>query len=287
MAEDLAALSIDLAAPVSYHVPVENRRGEIVWNVTEYQRFGDERTRPFFDLIARVPDMPVTRAADLGCGTGALTAVISDRWPQARVTGVDSSPEMLRDALTRARAGRLEFVEQDIARWRPAEPVDLILSNAALHWVADHDQLLEDLARSLVEGGRLAVQMPGNFGAPSHTAIKELAGSPAWKHRLEGATHPENVRSLDWYVEKLAALGFEAIDAWETTYGHLLPGEDAVLRWVEGTALRPVLERLDDDEKLRFREALAQLLRHHYPPRPHGTWFPFRRLFFVARKCRK
>ncbi|MGW3255053.1 trans-aconitate 2-methyltransferase [Streptomyces fungicidicus] len=263
------------------------------WDPAQYLRHAGHRARPFTDLLARVPGLPgdPPRVADLGCGAGNVTALLAGRWPTALITGYDNSPEML----GRARAdhggpvsggGRLDFAHADVRTWTPDEPYDLIVSNATLQWVPGHVERFADWIAGLAPGGTFAFQVPGNFDAPSHTLMRDIAGSPRWRDRLDGVLrHDDAVLRPEAYLEHLTALGCAA-DAWETTYVHLLTGEDAVLDWVKGTGLRPVLTALADDPRARdafvaeYRTALCAA----YPTGPHGTPFPFRRVFAVARK---
>ncbi|MGW0598632.1 trans-aconitate 2-methyltransferase [Streptomyces sp. NPDC002776] len=253
------------------------------WDPAQYLRHAGHRARPFADLLAQVTDLPgdAPRIADLGCGPGNVTAVLTERWPTARVTGYDNSPEMLAHA--RAHAGpRLDFAHADIRTWTPTEPYDLIVSNAALQWIPGHADRFGDWIDALAPGGTFAFQVPGNFDSPSHRLMRELAD----RHGLDGTLrHGDAVLTPAAYLERLTALGC-TVDAWETTYIPLLSGEDPVLDWVKGTGLRPVLTALADDPEAT--EALLAeyraALRAAYPAGPHGTLFPFRRIFAVARK---
>lgn len=254
-----------------------------MWDAEQYEKFRGERTRPFFDLLSRIPDESYRSIVDLGCGTGDLTAALADHWPEARVIGVDTSDEMLAAAGERAEPGRLDFVKDDIATWRAAQPVDLIVSNAAFHWVPDHDALIGRVAACLGPKGVLAVQMPANFESPSHTLLQETAADGSWAGKLEGRLRHDIVLPPGRYVDIAQARGLR-IDAWETVYQHVLPGKDAVLEWVKGTALRPLLKELEGAERDEFLSVYAAGLRAAYPETPSGTIFPFRRVFFVARK---
>lgn len=255
----------------------------MAWDVAQYETYRDERARPFIDLVSRIPNARPRTVIDLGCGTGELTRGLLDRWPDARIVGVDNSAEMLAAAAPRAVEGRLRFVAGDARSYAADEPVDVLLSNAVLHWVPDHAPLLERLVAQLAPGGTLAVQMPSNFDAASHMLIAETAADGPWAAKLAGAAHHAAVHPLPWYGERLLAAGLE-VDAWETVYLHVLRGDDAVLEWVKGTALRPVLALLTAEERPRFLDAYGARLRAAYPRGEHGTLFPFRRMFFVARK---
>jgi trans-aconitate 2-methyltransferase len=254
-----------------------------MWDPNAYLRFTDERSRPFVELVARIAAPDPRVVVDVGCGPGHLTAMLAERWPGAAVVGVDSSPEMV----TRARADhpRVTFVEGDAGAWAPEEPVDVIVSNAALQWVPEHDRVITRMVGWLRPGGWLAFQVPGNFAAPSHRIITEVRTSPRWNDRLgEGAGREAAVLDPAQYAAQLHALDC-AVDAWETTYLHVLQGDDPVLRWVTGTALRPALARLDDPaERDAFLDEVGARLRDAYPPSPHGTVFPFRRIFVVAQR---
>jgi trans-aconitate 2-methyltransferase len=199
------------------------------------------------------------------------------------VTGVDSSPEMLSRAAASAVPGRVEFLRGDVREWAPPEPVDVVVSNAVLHWVPGHEQLIPRWAGRLRPGGWLAVQVPGNFRAPTHALLAELCRSPRWASRLaDAAPRPDTVLEPAGYFDVLTAAGL-APDVWETTYLHLLSGADPVLDWVRSTVLRPVLALLEDDAAAEFTAEYATALRSAYPVRADGTTLlPFRRVFAVA-----
>ena len=214
--------------------------------------------------------------------TGEQTATLLNRWPASRILGIDSSPEMLRKAEAVAQSGKLEFRLADITDWRPDQPVDIILSNAALQWLPDHEQLFPRLASFLSDHGTLAVQMPNRFRAPSQRAIEETIADGPWRDRLSNVgLHQKSVLPTEDYARLLMRLGF-TVNAWETTYFHILHGENASLEWLKGTALRPLLAALDPDQQTEFQRALAARLNLAYPPRDGITFFPMQRLFVVA-----
>jgi trans-aconitate 2-methyltransferase len=258
------------------------------WDPQQYVRYADERGRPFHDLLARVaPDRPPSSVVDLGCGPGTLTATLAQRWPEATVTGVDSSAEMIEECA--AVAGpRLRFVRADLRSWTPDRPVDVIVSNATLQWVPDHLALLPTLIGALADGGLLALQVPGNFHEPSHTLLRDLRESPRWRDLLGRHVTPDldraaSVGTPQDYLAALAGAGCRA-DVWETTYLHLLSGPDPVLEWMRGTGARPTLAALPPDAREEFEREYAGLLRAAYPEHDHGTVLPFRRIFAVARR---
>ena len=254
------------------------------WDPGEYLQFGDERGRAFVDLVARVPAEAPRRVVDLGCGPGNLTRLLSRRWPDAAVEGVDSSREMVERATSDGETDRLRFRVGDLRDWSPEEPVDVLLSNATLQWVPGHLDLLARLVSAVRPGGWLAFQVPGNFGERSHTAIAELRAAPRWRERLAGL-EIEQPSSEDpaVYLSTLVGLGCTA-DVWETTYLQVLKGPEAVIRWISGTGLRPVLGALDDAERADFVAEYRALVAPAYPERSWGTVLPYRRIFAAARR---
>ena len=255
----------------------------MAWNPETYLEFSDLRLRPALDLLGRIGLEQPRRIYDLGCGPGNVTARLRRRWPDADITGIDNSPEML----ARARAEHFDIVWQqdDIAEWRPPAPADLIFSNAALHWLDRHDILLPRLFAGLAPGGVLAVQMPRNFSQPAHALMRQCAQEAQWSARLLPLLRPEPVAEPSAYWRWLAQVGAE-LDIWESEYLQVLDGEDAVLEWMRGTALVPLLDVLDGDEQWALLDALRQLLAASYPPEANGaTLFPFRRLFLLARRA--
>ncbi|MEV7775308.1 methyltransferase domain-containing protein [Kitasatospora sp. NPDC086791] len=266
-----------------------------VWDPTQYLRFADERTRPLRDLLARVPALPhpgEETILDIGCGPGNSTAVLRERWPHARLTGVDNSAPMLATARTEGEP-TADYLLADARDHDPAPArPDLIVSNATLQWLnpdgpeqgraGGHLDLVQRWAAAVNPGGAVAFQVPGNFDAPSHALLADLRRSPRWRGRLgEDAVRP-GVHPPERYLDALAAAGCLP-DVWETTYLTALPGPDPVLEWVKGTALRPVLTRLADPaDRAAFLAEYGRLLREAYPAGPAGTVFPFRRIFAVG-----
>jgi trans-aconitate 2-methyltransferase len=260
------------------------RSASPTWDAAQYLRFAGERMRPAVDLLHRIPaELAPRRVIDLGCGTGEITLALKARWPQAEVTGLDSSAAMLEKA--RGLGGEVAWLQADIAGWSSAQPFDLIFSNAALQWLDGHEALFPRLLAALAPRGVLAVQMPRNFAAPSHRLMRETAADGPWRERLSGVLRTEPVLPPERYYDLLAPLAAE-LDLWETEYLHVLGGETPVLDWVKGTGLRPLLDALTDaDERAAFTARYQERLARAYPRRSDGrTLFPFRRLFLVAKR---
>lgn len=252
------------------------------WDPTQYLKFADHRRRPALDLLARIPAEAPGAVYDLGCGAGNVTRLLAERWPQASITGIDSSAEML--ARARKEAPAIAWVEADLARWSAPAPAAVIYSNAALHWLDDHAALFPHLMRQLEPGGILAVQMPRNHGAPTHRAMVEAAASGPWRERLAAVLREAPVASPASYYDWLAAAAAE-LDIWETEYLHVLEGDNPVVEWTKGTALRPLLAALAEPERGGFLAAYARLIAAAYPRRDDGrTLMAFRRLFVIARR---
>ncbi|NMH99910.1 trans-aconitate 2-methyltransferase [Pseudonocardia acidicola] len=251
---------------------------DTTWDPARYLAFDDHRARPFHDLLARVGATAPRRVVDLGCGPGHLTGVLAARWPDATVEALDSSPEMVAAARTRGVAAQL----RDVVDWMPGPDTDVVVTNAVLHWVPTHPELLPRWIAALPRGAWFALQVPGNVEAPSHALVRELLAEPRWRGAVPDRGD-EPVPSPVQYAELLAGTGAD-VDVWESTYVQRLTGEDPVLAWITSTALRPVRDALDDAGWAAFRAELAPRLRAAYPAGADGTtWFPFRRIFAVAR----
>jgi trans-aconitate 2-methyltransferase len=250
------------------------------WDPTQYGRYAGQRSRPFFDLVSRIEAEAPKSVVDLGCGTGELTVTLKDRWPQATVRGIDSSQEMIERAPS---ASGVSFALGDAANF-DATGTDVVVSNALLQWVPEHDRLLIAWAEQLNPGGWLAFQVPSNFSAPSHRLMRGLAESPEWHARLHGVLRADPVLQPPQYLDLLATQGM-TVEAWQTEYLHVLQGQNPVLEWVRGTGLRPVLNALSEIEAEQFCATYAAMLNEAYPPQPYGTVFGFLRTFVVAHKA--
>ena len=253
------------------------------WDPAQYLRWSDHRIRPAVDLVQRVPLDRPRHIVDLGCGTGNVTALLRRAWPDARVTGVDGSPAMLERA--RAADPDVDWQQADIAAWAPAAPVDLLFSNAALHWLDEHGLLFPRLLGFVAPGGVLAVQMPRNFAEPSHTSIVDVVHEGSWRERLASLCRREPCKPPTYYWDLLAPRA-ASLDVWETIYQQALTGDNPVADFVKGSWLRQFLDALSPPERPAFEAAYRAKVARAYPVRPDGTTlFPFRRLFIVAR-CR-
>lgn len=247
------------------------------WNPRQYLKFAEERARPCRDLVARVEVAAPRRIIDLGCGPGNSAEVLAARWPQAAITGLDSSAAMIDAA--RAASPQCDWRTGGIAEWAASdvERFDIVFSNAALQWVGDHAVVFPQLLSRLAEGGALAVQVPGNYHAAQHQLMRELAGRARVQVR-EWHTH-----DLDFYYDALAPHA-SRLDLWATEYLHVLPDVEAIVEWYKGTGMRPYLDALPGEtERERFLAGYLEGLRQIYAPQPDGAvLFPFRRIFIVA-----
>lgn len=254
----------------------------MAWDTDQYLKFADHRTRPAIDLLNRIGIDRPTRVVDLGCGAGNVTRLLAERWPRAQVVGIDPSPDML--ARARREHPDLTFTQDGAATWQPDRSPDVLYSSAALHWLGDHETLFPSLFDKVAPGGWLAVQMPRNFGQPSHTSVAAAAEDGPWGERLAPLIKPAPTHDPAVYLDLLAARA-DHVDVWETDYIQILSGENPVAEWTKGTWLRPFLDALEGKDREGFEAAYRRRVRAAYPPRPDGkTVFPFRRLFLVLRR---
>jgi trans-aconitate 2-methyltransferase len=254
----------------------------MTWSPAQYGKFEDERNRPIHDLLAHISATEVGTAVDIGCGPGNSTELLLQRFPDATIVGLDSSPEMI--AAARQRLPQLRFSVEDIATWHDPGPFDVILANAALQWIPDHEQLLPALIAKLAPGGSLAVQMPDNLDEPAHRLMREVAATGPWADRLNTATQARAPRrSADWYY-RLLCTRVSGLDMWRTVYHHPLSGgADAVVEWFKGSGLRPFLAPLSPTERDAYLTLYRQAVADAYPVARDGrVLLPFPRLFFVA-----
>jgi trans-aconitate 2-methyltransferase len=252
------------------------------WDPDRYLTYADQRGRPFLEMVARIgADDPGT-VVDLGCGPGNLTILLRERWPAAVISGLDASPEMIETA--RGPGSAVDFEVADLRTWAhpdgEADPVDVLVSHATLQWVPGHLDLLPDLVGRVRPGGWFAFQVPGNFGEPSHTIRTDLAAEAPYAEHTRGVAVPSSHDPVV-YLDRLTALGC-TVDAWETTYLHVLSGPDPVFTWVSGTGARPTLQALPDDLRPQFEAEFRRRLRTAYPERDGRVVLPFRRIFVVA-----
>lgn len=257
-----------------------------VWNVDIYSKFLDLRTRPARDLLAVIPaTFQPNVVYDLGCGPGNSTVLLKHRWPDAKVVGVDSSPEMLKKA--ESAYPDIEFETGDIDHFSPPEKVDCLFANASLHWCESHETLLPKLANTLNAGGLIAIQMPNNFHSPSHqVSVQVLQSRPEWQPLLTTLIYGAMTKprySLPAYYDLLTTSGLHSIQCWETEYYQTMQNYRGIFDWVSGTALRPVLAEMDDESHQQFADAYVAAISNAYPIQKDGSvLLPFRRVFMAA-----
>ena len=252
----------------------------MTWSAKQYTMFEQQRTRPVRDLVAAIPNTDVRSAVDLGCGPGNSTEVLAERFPQAQVTGIDSSEDMLVEARRRLPALRFELA--DIGTWKPAHRYDVILANASLQWLPDHATLYPHLVRQLAPGGTLAVQTPDNLDEPAHRLAREVAAEGPWSAKIGAVQH--NERHTPSYYYELLSAHCSGVDVWRTTYQHPLADHGAVVEWFKASALRPFLAALTDDEKAAFLREYQARIASAYPALADGTvLLPVPRLFIIAK----
>jgi trans-aconitate 2-methyltransferase len=262
----------------------------MTWSARQYLAFEDERTRPVRDLLAAIPAVEARTAVDIGCGPGNSTEVLATRFPQATVSGFDSSPDMI--AAARKRLPALRFEVLDVKGWLelpaaaspPDGSIDVLLANAVLQWVPDHAALFPALAAKLTPGGCLAVQVPDNLDEPAQKMMREIADEDPWRSKLAGADRARvPIESAEWYYRLLRA-HCSCVDVWRTTYCHPLAGASAIVEWFKGTGLRPFLDPLDSQQRAEYLARYTERLARLYPSHGGQVLLPFPRLFLVAQR---
>jgi trans-aconitate 2-methyltransferase len=256
------------------------------WDPEQYLKFAGERTRPSIDLVARIALASPTAILDVGCGPGNSTEVVHARWPEARITGIDNSPEMIERARAAHEWGEWVLADAATLDWggsRLGGPWDLVFSNATLQWIPDHERLLPRLLGLVRSGGALAVQVPANAGSPLHRSLLRTAADPRWS-RFTAECASRLVYHEPSYYHGLVAGRAERMELWETTYHHEMADHRALVEWYKGTGMRPCLDRLPDEPSRRaFEDAVLEGCRAEYPVQPNGrVLYPFRRVFFIA-----
>lgn len=254
------------------------------WNPDLYRQFEAERTRPATELLSRIPLNKVSYATDLGCGPGNSTELLYRAWPQAQVTGLDSSQAMLEQALK--RLPDCQFIQADIRSWQAEVPQEVIYANASLQWLTDHQQLFPHLVAQLAPGGVLAIQMPDNLDEPTHSLMRKVAATPRWAEKIgPGAAERKKILGIEAYYDLLSQLGCK-VDIWRTTYYHVMPSHQAMVDWLKATGLRPFLSPLDEQDQAAFLAQYLHELKAAYSLRQDGNvLMPFPRLFMVASKA--
>ncbi|MGO2938330.1 MAG: methyltransferase domain-containing protein, partial [Glutamicibacter arilaitensis] len=265
------------------------RVGNMKWDPSKYTEFSDYRGRPYTDLLGQLGQIDASKIIDLGCGPGNMTRLLAQRWPDAQVEGLDSSAEMIAKAQSSVQEPNLNFALADATTWHPDADTDLLFSNAMLQWVPGHRQLLAGWLKELKVGANVAIQIPGNFGSPSHAVMRQVADSPKWADQLSGVLrHVDVVGEPDEYQRIFLEAGVQA-NVWESTYQQLLVGEDPILNWVRGTALLPIRAALSAPDYAQFENDYRVAVAEHYPSftAQDGTVltnFPFRRIFMIGHK---
>jgi trans-aconitate 2-methyltransferase len=251
------------------------------WSAAQYLKFEDERTRPARDLVAQVPVPNARRVVDIGCGPGNSTELLVERWPQAEISGFDTSPDMIEKA--RKRLPNVRFELADAAGWKPEKPVDVIFANAVFQWLPEHPAVFQRLMGLLAPGGALAVQMPDNLGEPSHRLMREAAAEMPFAAKMAGAAR-DPLPAVAFYYDLLTPLA-DRVDIWHTHYNHPLANAEAIVEWLKSTGLKTFTDPLDEREKQAFLARYLDKIRQAYPPADNGkVLLRFPRLFIVAKR---
>jgi trans-aconitate 2-methyltransferase len=255
----------------------------VQWNPEQYLKFQQERTQPAIDLSARIDYPDAKSVIDIGCGPGNSTRILREKWPEASITGLDSSPEMINMALK--DCPEQIWITADASAYEFSRTYDVVFSNAAIQWIHGQERLIENLSRIINEKGVLAVQVPANSHSPLHLALDKVSELPEWKQYCAECRELLNYRDAYYYYPILKRL-FSGVEIWETTYYHILDSHQDMMEWYKGTGMKPFLDRIPEAGlKEKFEEKVLSEARDYYPVQNDGKiLFQFPRLFFIAMK---
>lgn len=254
------------------------------WDPEQYLQFEHERTQPSIDLVARIPLEDPEIIIDIGCGPGNSTQILRKRWPHAEIVGLDRSEKMIERA-------RLDHPDQtwmigDASTLETGRKFDVVFSNAVIHWIPNHHQLIPRLFQIVKKDGILAIQVPANHESPLYRIILNVARSGKWSAFTSGREGLITHHPAEYYYNELVPLTKD-IALWETTYYHILKSHEDLVAWYKGTAMKPFLESLPtDNDRKEFEETVFTEGKKQYPLQSDGRiLYPFKRLFFTARKA--
>lgn len=253
------------------------------WNPDLYLQFRSERTQPSIDLINRIHNIEPKSIIDIGCGPGNSTQMLVNRWPEAKITGLDSSAAMI--AKAKQDYPNQEWIVADASTYAPENEYDLVFSNAVIQWIPDHENLLKKFHGMLSANGLLAVQIPLFWDMPLGQIINETANETRWKEQLKGIWDLFSIHSHSFYYDRLSSL-FDSINIWETHYFHILNSHMAMIEMMRSTGLKPYLDKLDNDlDRDQFEKRVLTGLKRAYTNQNNGkVLLPFKRLFFIGYK---
>lgn len=253
------------------------------WNPELYLKFNEERTQPAIDLATRINILSPKNIIDIGCGPGNSTQVLSRKWPDSKIIGIDNSTAMIESA--EKNHPEMEWKVTDASKLKTETKYDIVFSNAAIQWIPNHEKLISSLVDLLTDNGALAIQVPQYFTMPASKAIESVSLKQKWKNQISGATDVFTFHSNDFYYNTLQAK-VKSIVMWETSYFHIMPSHQAIVEMLKSTGIRPFLDMLDTEkEKFEFEKDVLNEITKAYPAQKDSNiLFPFKRLFFIGYK---
>lgn len=258
------------------------------WSSAQYLKFNSERTRAARDLLSQIPLASPKHVVDIGCGPGNSTAVVAERYPNAHLSGIDSSPDMIKKA--QETLPEISFKVADLESYAPEVPADLYFSNAVFQWLsASHlPRILQRLVGQLPPGGVLAFQVPDNLSEPCQAAMRDTAsesGAP-WEETLRRAAPGRDPFPTEGELYDTLRPLCSDVDIWRTTYYHRMDDHQAIVEWVKGTGLRPFIDPLSSAERQAYLDSYLEKIKNQYPIQQDGkVLLAYPRLFVVATKA--
>jgi trans-aconitate 2-methyltransferase len=253
------------------------------WNPDLYLKYGNERTQPSIDLIGKINiSFQPKSILDVGCGPGNSSQALLQRWPDAVLTGIDNSVNMIEKAKTTYPDNT--WIVADASKYTSNTIYDIVFSNATIQWIPDHEKLFKRLFNLINNQGVLAIQVPRFNEMAVSKVIQKVAGRAKWKEPTKGCGDLLTHHDYKYYYD-LISKDYKSVEFWQTDYIHILESQYAIIEWIRSTAIRPYLDCLKDEEKPLFEKELLAEIKNDYPIQKSGkVFFPFKRLFMIGYK---